>query len=233
MNDVDIHRLEREVEAARAKLVTDLSRLLSPAAYDNFAQSAKSMLVDKVKASTRSAWQGMVEDMKAKASENPAATLAISAGLAWRLLRHPPIATALIGAGLFSLLRTPSARIIGSENGDYVSHAKERLKQQATHLAGEASGIATELKDDAGAMAEAVKEQSAQLAGPDKVHEWIGNAAADVPDHAASLARKVERSTQHLRDPGVRDNILLGIAGAAVVAALSVAYQRRTADDTR
>jgi len=47
----------------------------------------------------------MVEDMKAKASENPAATLAISAGLAWRLLRHPPIATALIGAGLFSLLR--------------------------------------------------------------------------------------------------------------------------------
>ena len=52
MNDVDIHRLEREVEAARAKLVTDLSRLRSPAADDNFAQSAKSMLVDKVKAST-------------------------------------------------------------------------------------------------------------------------------------------------------------------------------------
>jgi hypothetical protein len=174
--------------------------------------------------------------MKAKAAENPAATLAISAGLAWRLLRHPPIATALIGAGLFSLLRTPPARIIGSENGDYVSHAKERLKQQATHLAGEvvdrASGIATEIKDDAGAMAEAVKEQSAQLAGQatDKVHEWIGDAARDVPDHAASLARKVQRSTQHLRDPGVRDNILLGIAGAAVVAALSVAYQRRTAE---
>ena len=239
MNDVDIHRLEREVEAARAKLVTDLSRLRSPAAYDNFAQSAKSMLVDKVKASTRSAWQGMVENMKAKAAENPAATLAISAGLAWRLLRHPPIATALIGAGLFSLLRTPSARIIGSENGDYVSHAKERLKQQASHLAGEvvdrASDIATELKDDAGAMAEAVKEQSAQLAGQatDKVQEWIGDAVRDVPDHAASLARKAEWSTQHLRDPDVRDNILLGIAGAAVVAALSVAYQRRTADDTR
>ena len=69
------------------------------------------------------------------------------------------------------------------------------------------------LKDDAGAMAEAVKEQSAQLAGQatDKVQEWIG-------------------STQHLRDPDVRDNILLGIAGAAVVAALSVAYQRRTAE---
>jgi len=159
--------------------------------------------------------------------------------LAWRLLRHPPIATALIGAGLFSLLRTSSARIIGSENGDYVSHAKERLKQQASHLAGEvvdrASDIATELKDDAGAMAEAVKEQSAQLAGQatDKVQEWIGDAVRDVPDHAASLARKAEWSTQHLRDPDVRNNILLGIAGAAVVAALSVAYQRRTADGTR
>ena len=91
------------------------------------------------------------------------------------------------------------------------------------------------LKDDAGAMAEAVKEQSAQLAGQatDKVQEWIGDAVRDVPDHAASLARKAEWSTQHLPDPDVRDNILLGIAGAAVVAALSVAYQRRTADDTR
>ena len=123
----------------------------------------------------------------------------------------------------------------GSENGDYVSHAKERLKQQATHLAGEvvdrASDIATELKDNAGAMAEAVKEQSAQLAGQAtaKVQEWIGD-VRDVPDHAASLARKAERSTQYLRDPDVRDNILLGIAGAAVVAALSVAYQRRTTE---
>ena len=67
-------------------------------------------------------------------------------------------------------------------------------------------------------MAEAVKEQSAQLAGQatDKVQEWIGDAVRDVPDHAASLARKAEWSTQHLRDPDVRDNILLGIAGAAV-----------------
>lgn len=69
------------------------------------AESAKNALFDQVKAKTLSAWQGLVEEMKAKAAENPAATLAISAGLAWRLLRHPPIATALIGTGLFSLLR--------------------------------------------------------------------------------------------------------------------------------
>ena len=237
MNDADIRRIEREVEAARAKLVTDLSRLRSPRAYDDFAETAKNVLVDKVKTSTQSAWQALVENMKAKAAENPAATLAISAGLAWRLFRHPPIATALIGAGLFSLLRTPSAHIIARESGDYVSHATERLKQQATDLASgvadRASDLASELNNDAGKITEAIKQQSAQLAGAatDKVQEWaagVGEAVRDVPDHAASLARTAERSTQHLRDPEVSDNILLGIAGAAVIAALGVAYQRRT-----
>ena len=92
------------------------------------------------------------------------------------------------------------------------------------------SDIATELKDDAGAMAEAVKEQSAQLAGQatDKVQEWIGDAVRDMPDHAASLARKAEWSTQHLRDPDVRDNILLGIAHAVGASAYRL-YKRRVA----
>ena len=37
---------------------------------------------------------------ESQGAENPAATLAIGAGLAWRLLSHPPIATAPISAGL-------------------------------------------------------------------------------------------------------------------------------------
>ena len=108
----------------------------------------------------------MVDDLKAKAAANPAATLAIGAGIAWRAFRHPPIATALIGAGLFSLLRTPPARVSGNGTADYFSHAKERLKEQATDLAGEvkdqAAVIASDVKDHALAMAEAVKEQSAR-----------------------------------------------------------------------
>lgn len=239
MSDVEIGRLERDVEAARAKLVADLSRLRSPTALDDFRKSATDIIVDQVKTRTRSAWQSVLDDLKAKAAENPAATLAIGAGLAWRMFRHPPIATALIGAGLFSLLRTSTAHVSGMENADYVSHAKQRLRQQATHLGGElvdrASDIGTELKTEAGVMTEVIKEKSAQLAdaATDKVQEWAANmeeAVRDVPEQAASLARKADRSTQRLQDPDVRDNLLLGIAGVAVIAALGTAYQRRNAD---
>ena len=51
LSDVDIGRLERDVETARAKLVTDLSRLRSPAAFDDFTESATDTIVDQVKAS--------------------------------------------------------------------------------------------------------------------------------------------------------------------------------------
>jgi hypothetical protein len=238
LSDVDIGRLEGEVETARAKLVKDLSRLRSPATFDDFTESARHVIVDKVKTGTQSSWHDIVENLKARAAENPAATLAIGAGLAWRLLRHPPIATALIGTGLFSLLRTPPAGMTGNESGDYISHAKERLKEQATEfadgVADRASDIASELKYDGGAVAEAVRDQSAQLAGAvkDKAQEWaakIGDATREVPDRAASLARQAARSREYVQAPEARDNVLLGIAGVAVLAALGAVYQRRNA----
>ena len=246
MSDANIRRLELEVEAARAKLASDLSRLRSPAAYADFrknlkheAQGAKDLIIDQAKSTTQSALQDMVDDVKARAAANPAATLAIGAGIAWRLLRHPPIATALIGAGLFSLLRTPPARVRGNGTADYFSHAKERLKEQATDLAGEvkdqAAVIASDVKDQAFAMAEAVREQSAQLAGAskEKVRQWsagVEGAVRDVPDRTASLAHQASRATQSLFDQDRRDNLLLGMAGLAVLASLGVAYQRRNAE---
>ena len=112
LSDVEIGRLERDVETARAKLSNDLARLRSPAAFDEFTESTRDVIVDHVKASATSVWQTVVDNLKDKAAENPAATMAIGAGLVWRVFRHPPIATALIGAGLFSLLRTSSTRLI-------------------------------------------------------------------------------------------------------------------------
>jgi hypothetical protein len=244
LSDAKIRRLEVEVEAARAKLATDLSRLRSPAVYADFrrslkheVQETKDLIVDQAKSTTRSALQGMVDDVKARAAANPAAMLAIGAGIAWQFFRHPPIATALIGAGLFGLLRTPPARVSG--NGNYLSHAKERLKEQATDLAGEvkdqAAVIASDVKDHALAMAEAVKEQSTELAGAakEKVQQWgadVENPAREVPAQTASLAHQASRATQSLFDQDTRDNLLLGTAGLAVMAALGVAYQRRNAE---
>ena len=246
MRDANIRRLELEVETARAKLATDLSRIRSPAAYADFrtslkqdAQEAKDLIVDQAKSTTQSTLQGMVDDLKAKAAANPTATLAIGAGIAWRVFRHPPIATALIGAGLFSLLRTPPARVSGNGTANYFSHAKERLKEQATDLAGEvkdqAAVIASAVKDHALAMAEAVKGQSTELAGAakEKVQQWsaeVEDAVRDVPDRAASIAHQASRATQSMYDRETRDSLLLGTAGLAVLAALGVAYQRRNAE---
>jgi len=246
LRDANIRRLELEVETAREKLATDLSRLRSPAAYADFrtglkqdAEEVKDLIVDQAKSTTQSTFQRMVDDLKAKAAANPAATLAIGAGIAWRVFRHPPIATALVGAGLFSLLRTPPARVSGNETADYFSHANERLKEQAMELAGEvkdqAAAMASDVKDHALAMAEAVKEKSAQIAGTskEKVQQWgadVEGAVRQVPDHAASLVHQASRVKQSLYDQDARDNLLLGTAGLAVMAALGVAYQRRNAE---
>jgi hypothetical protein len=65
------------------------------------------------------------------------------------------------------------------------------------------------------------------------VRQWsadVEGAVRDVPDHAASLAHQASRATQSLFDQDTRDNLLLGAAGLAVLAALGVAYQRRNAE---
>jgi hypothetical protein len=226
VKDPDIPRLEQEVVSARAKLAEDLSKFRSRQLYEELAETASEVIVEKVRQSSWTAWQGMVDNVKAKVAENPAATLAIAAGLAWRSYRHPPIATALIGGGLYSLLRTPANRVNRSENIDHVAHAKARLHQQATALAGAvtdgALDIASEIKSGAAGIAETVAEQSAQIAdaATDKVQEWATNAretVRNIPDDAPLLGRQAD----------ARDNLLLGVAGVAVFAALGFAYQRQ------
>src|ERR1051325_10250368 len=143
MNDVTVRQLETEVEAARAQLANDLSTLRSPATLAEFAEGlkqeafeAKDALIEKARSTAHSKVQEVVDDLKAKAAANPGAVLVLGAGVAWRLIQRPPIATALIGAGLFSLLRTAPIRTDGQEPVDYLAQAKERLREQASEVAG-------------------------------------------------------------------------------------------------
>ena len=68
--------------------------------------SAKDDLIDKAKSSAHTMFEEFVDDLKGKAAANPAAALAIAAGVAWQMIRRPPIASALVGLGLVSLWRT-------------------------------------------------------------------------------------------------------------------------------
>lgn len=167
--DATLRQLESEAEAARAKLAADLAVLRSPSTYSEFkdglkqeAMEARDAVVDSVRTNVKSTAEGWIDEIKAKAAANPGAALLIGAGVAWRLLQNPPIATALVGAGLFSLLRTspqPGARHMSDEA--YLEQAKYRLKEQAGDLAVSAKGHAADL-------ALGAKARAAELAGSAK-----------------------------------------------------------------
>jgi len=256
MSDSTLSQLENDVESARARLAEDLSTLRSPTTWSEFsdglkheALQAKDALIEKVRSSVRSRATEFVEDLKTKAAANPGAALVIGAGLAWRFFQRPPIATALVGAGLYSLLRTPQPHL---KPENRFAHAQERLKQQATDAAAKASDFASEAAQKAGNLA----SEAAQTAGDfaSEAAQVVKERASEVAASVAGKARDIrdgmsdfidevdpERTTaeverissdaqEALGEVELRNNILLGAAGLAVAAAIGLAYQRRAED---
>jgi hypothetical protein len=214
MSDASIHQLEREVEAARAKLAGDLATIRSPATYSEFtselkdgAVDIKDALVDKAKASVQSTFDNLIEDVKARAAANPAAALAIGAGIAWRLLQRPPIATALVGAGLYSLFKTAPTQI--NPSGDYLAQAKVRLGEQAADFAGtvkdravemgeaaaaKAGELASDAVERASTMAENAQDKVAEIAGSVKAgaQQWTSDAQSSVREIGAEASNRLD-----------------------------------------
>ena len=211
MSDPSLHQLERDVEAARAKLAGDLSTLRSPATYSEFsselkyeALEMKDALVDKAKSSVQSTIDTFVEDLKARAAANPIAALAIGAGIAWRLIQRPPIATALIGAGLYSLFRTTPTHGNARTTEEYLAQAKDRMAEQA-------SDLAETVKDSASAIGEAATEKATELATGVKERALaMGEAATE---KAAEFAAGVKQSASSMGDAAQEKTTEL--AGAA------------------
>jgi len=229
----ELANLERDVELARARLTGNLSTLVSTDTYSEFKED--------VKDEARSAIAKILENLKARAAANPAAAVAIGAGLTWRLLQRPPITATLIGAGLISLLRTTPISSNGHFERDYFSEGKERLKEQVGDLVDNA-------KDQAAGVAHVVGEHVSEFAesASEKAQKWSGDAATGAKEQVTSLSRQAFRAADDglqslseassavrtkLNQPDVRDNLLLGVAGVAVVAALGIAYQRRNTWD--
>src|SRR4029079_12801005 len=114
------------------------------------AVDTKDAFVAEAKQAVQTRVSDIVDEMKAKAAANPAAAIMIGAGLGWYLLRHPPITTALVGCGLFSLLRTPAMARPGAQTRDYVRSGQERLKEQAQEFAAEGKQAASVMAAKAG-----------------------------------------------------------------------------------
>lgn len=238
MSGESVRQLEHDVEAARSRLAEDLSTLRSPSTLSEFtselkreAEDAKDALIESAKSSVRSQGQAFVDNLKGRAAANPLAALAIGAGLGWRFLHRPPIATTLVAAGLFSLFRTAPLKPNGNSQMDHLAQAKERLKQQGSAIAGQVGELASEavqtVRERAGELAGALKDQ---MSNPNPEREQTPGGFAE---QASALAYETSSAVGDvLDDPEIRDKVLLGLAGMAIAAAVGIAYQRRDFEDS-
>jgi hypothetical protein len=252
MAGVSLHDHEIEVEQLRAKLTQDLATLCSPQTFAAFTDDLKQEAFAK-----RDAFG---EKLKARAASNPAAVIAIGAGVAWRLIQRPPIASALIGVGLFSLWKTTptTAYDVTGKRLDYIQHSKESLKKQAEQVISAAADVAEKAQEAATAKGSEVWGSAKET-----MREWQEDVSSKVDDTASILKsaggdvlNKVKSSGEDLLDDvrvrqhdvrnqmdewaataagkwkedDTRNKLLLGIAGAAIAAALGIACQKRISE---
>jgi ElaB/YqjD/DUF883 family membrane-anchored ribosome-binding protein len=243
MND-EVKKLEQEANDARARLKSDLLVLSSSHTYEAFKEDLRTEANDTL--------SKLIDGAKARVAANPAAALAIGAGIAWRIIERPPIAATLIGAGLFSLFRTSPPRRSPLEKRDYLFEGQARLKEQvgdfvaevrdevvdmanlATNRASEVAGAATEkVRDVASAATSKTRESAANLG--QRVSDVMNDAEEFISEAPSRVGRMAQAATATLddaiSDAKTRDTILLGVAGLAVATALGIAFQRTVSAD--
>jgi hypothetical protein len=189
--------------------------LRSPQPYRHFT--------DGLKSEAQSSFQRFLDDLKSRAAANPTAALAIGAGVAWRLVTHPPIATALVGAGLFSLWRTPAVPV---RDNDYLGEAQHRLGEQVSEAAVATGQTISEYAETA---TEGLRSLAgAAVAGAADSFDSVGETAKGLyATGEAAVKSATGEIRQHVQREDFRDQVLLGVAGLAVMAALKIAYQNR------
>lgn len=223
-----LERCERDVEAARARLAGDLQILRRPETVQSFTRAikielmtAKDAAIESAKTSAFGAVSDAVDKLKSKAAANPAALLAIGAGLAWHFVRNPPVVSALVGAGLFSLLKT-TAPAVPPE--DFIAHSRERLKEQV----GDFSEMA---KATAQSASEAVSQKVSEVrrTGVQAATDMAGAVAGQVAQMTGQLTDQVGERTQQVTQQ-VTDAASRGIEAAGDMAAQARRMQRDVTD---
>ena len=204
--------LERDVARARVRLADDIARLRDPRAMEQAkaelmvrANDYKDRLAEKVGDAASQRAQGLAETLVQRAQDNPAAVAVMGAGLAWRLWKHPPVATLLLGAGLASLL---AGRGETGASGSEGLLGRVREVNRATHAIGDrAADIAADLAQQA---------------------RGLGDQAATSLTHAADRTAVAVADLNDRQGEALRENpVAMSVAAMALGAALAVALRRR------
>lgn len=234
-----VRELEADVEAARAKLALNMAVVKSPQARSQFFSQAQQDLKDTViGGATHSARTGsgsFVDTLKAKATQNPAAVMAIAAGVGWQLYKHPPIASALVGLGLYSLLKSEAV-----PTDDPLETARRRAKEQVASAAEAAKSGAASLTHNIAEKVGEMTEPAREAGG-----EFVTEARRRLHDAQDVIAERAERTRENIssffdqrsggasslsRTDGtqLQDTALLAFAALAVTASLGLAWQKRS-----
>jgi uncharacterized phage infection (PIP) family protein YhgE len=191
MSTLELDRLEEDVAKARERVVADVARLRSPAAFEEFKGDIGQTFSDTA--------QRTLAGLKSRAAANPAAVLAIAAGLLWRFARRPPIASLLVGVGLASLLRTsadsPPSPVV-TRSGELLSAANEKaseLSEQAREYTARAREYTAQARETAAATAATLSQTAARIADQAaqttaRVSEQGRRLSADTREAAARLS---------------------------------------------
>jgi hypothetical protein len=192
MSEVDA--LERDVEAARARLVNRVAQLKAPplsGVKDELVADAtdyKDEVIDSAKQKLTDTIDGFVSDIKRRAAENPVAVAAIGAGIAWKLWQKPPITTLLVGAGVAALFGRASVREIDVDPYD--------ADRPSSYVPGGVAGFGYERTRD-------VIEQKA-IGGATVAIETAREKAGELRDRVGEMTDSALRSAGELRDNAVR-----------------------------
>jgi len=221
MSTLELDSLEEDVAKARERVVADVARLRSPTVFAEFKDDIGQTFSDTA--------QRTMAGLKSLAAANPAAVLAIAAGLLWHFARHPPIASLLVGVGLTSLLRTipdsPPSPVV-TRTGEFIDAASEN----AGEFTEQAREFTAQAREAAAATAAAVSETAGRVA------DRATQAAARVSERGTRLSEDVSEAARRMSgqaaDTGAR---LSGHAAEAAArmsegAGLIAAQTSRSAD---
>jgi hypothetical protein len=237
----DLNVLEHDLQETRARLARDLDRLRSTETISGFkadlmaqASETKDQLVGKARDAVNAGVLDLWTEMKARAAANPAAVLALGAGLAWRLMHRPPIASALVGIGVLSLWRTdprhpaPGADL-AARSTEFFEAAKVKAEEAGALLQERAGQVRSAASEWVESTSEAVGNvvQASQ-----ETVETVRQRSQEMLPVAADRAKAVvDRLGDFSPSVKERDQILLGAAALAIAAAVGVAAQRRLTVD--
>jgi hypothetical protein len=207
MTKGELVSLERDVEEARARFEHTLARVHSPAAFEELKEDlleVKDEVVDRARDAAQETVSNVIADLKGRAAANPLAVAAIGAGLLWRFVRRPPVASVLVGLGAISLFKTSPNQNPMHERGrqafeEAVEYGRGRMQTAA-------EGARTVAREAVSQASEAVSHAS------ETAREFADRGYARAEELAANQT--------------ARDNLLLGVAAVAVGAAMLVSFQK-------